>query len=172
MGLANWIALSVLTIVFAWGPTVALADDQAEPGLILREGEWVFDVKIRLPLQTAPNVQKIRTCQAGEPVTASGTLMPWAKEQGCKIRSPKVDGDKLSWKIRCRRDGQKSRGSGKFTADGDRAEGKATIKFEVAGQRMSIVTVWEAERVGDCPGSASAQPAPSSSPADSSVDAP
>jgi hypothetical protein len=81
--------------------------------------------------------------------------MPWAESQGCKIRSTKAVGDKLTWKLRCKKDGQKSRGNGEFEVDGDNAEGKARVNFEMAGRRMSVVTEWDANRVSDCPESKS-----------------
>jgi hypothetical protein len=141
--------IPVLLLALALGSSTALAEDSSEDGVRLREGLWVFDVRILMPMQTEPSVQKFKTCVESDPITAS-TLMPWAESQGCKIRSTKAVGDKLTWKLRCKKDGQKSRGSGEFEVDGDSAEGKARVNFEMAGQRMSVVTEWDANRVGGC----------------------
>jgi len=144
------IAIPVLLLVLALGSSPVLAEDSSEQGIQLAEGQWVFDVQVLMPMKTEPTHQRFKTCVTSDPITAS-TLMPWAESQGCKIRNSKAVGDKLTWKLRCRKDGQKSRGKGEFEVDGERAEGKARVNFEMGGRRLSIVTEWNAKRVGICP---------------------
>lgn len=140
---------AVLLIALASGASPALAGETPEAGIQLPEGQWLFEVQILMPMQTEPSVQRFKTCLTSDPVTAS-TLMPWAESQGCKIRNTKANGDKLTWKLRCRKDGQKSRGYGEFEVDGERAKGKARISFDMGGRRMAVTTAWDANRLGDC----------------------
>lgn len=153
MSKTNRTGILVLLLAALLTPTPLLAEEPSEEGIQLREGQWLFNVHIQMPMQSEPTVQKFKTCITSDPVTAS-TLMPWAESQGCKIRNTKVAGDRLTWKLRCRKSGQRSRGGGEFEVDGDRAEGKARINFEMGGRRMSVVTEWEAERLGECSGTA------------------
>lgn len=143
------ITIPVLLFALALGAAPVRAENPSEVGILLTEGLWIFDVQILMPMQTEPTLQRFKSCVMSDPITAS-TLMPWAESQGCKIRSSKVVGDKLTWKLRCKKDGQKSRGQGEFEVDGDSAEGKARVNFEMGGRRMSIVTKWDANRLGDC----------------------
>jgi hypothetical protein len=124
------------------------ADDQLK-GIRMTEGRWIFDVRIQMPMQAKPLLQKLQTCVADEPITAE-TLMPWAESQGCKIASVRVKENGLTWKLRCKVNGQRSKGSGEFNVDGDRGEGKARINFEMGGRRLAIVTKWDARHAGPC----------------------
>lgn len=141
--------ISLLLLASVLSSSPGWAEDPHEEGIVLTAGEWIFDVQIRMPMQTEPNVKRYRSCVTNDPITVS-TLMPWAEAQGCKIRGIKAVEDKLTWKLRCKMSGQKSRGRGKFTVDGDHAEGRASVDFEMGGRSLSIVTKWDAERVGDC----------------------
>jgi hypothetical protein len=147
LALRNTIPVLLLSIAFAASPV--LAADPSEEGLALMAGQWIFDVRVQMPMQAKPSTQTLKSCVTSEPITAE-TLMPWAEAQGCKIRSVKVRDNELSWKLRCKLNGQKSRGPGKFSVDGEEGEGKATVSFDAGGRRMSIVTRWDARRVGAC----------------------
>jgi hypothetical protein len=141
--------IPALLIAIASFSLPAIADDDAEKGIEMAAGRWIFDVQIQLPMQTEPASQKLQTCVTDEPITAE-TLMPWAESQGCKIRSVKAIENGLKWKLRCSVNGQKSRGNGEFTVEGDRGEGKARVNFEMGGRRMAVITKWEAIRLGEC----------------------
>jgi hypothetical protein len=117
---------------------------------MLAEGLWLFDVAVLMPMTTEPTTQTLRSCMTGEPLTAE-KLMPWAESQGCRIRGARVEENELSWKLSCRMNGQRSRGSGEFKIEGDTGVGEARVSFEMAGRRLSIQTDWEARRVGPCP---------------------
>jgi len=126
------------------------ADDATEAGIHLAKGLWIFDVSIRSPLQSAPASQKLKACVGDDPLTAE-KLMPWAESRGCKIRNVVAVEDGIKWKIRCNKNGQKSKGSGEFhLVSEQRGDGKSKIQFEMGGRRMSIVTKWKADRVGTC----------------------
>lgn len=144
-----WITISVLLLAMALSSSSVHAEDPPEKGIVLTPGQWIFDVEIRMPMQTVPTVERFRSCTTNDPITVS-TLMPWAESQGCKIRSVRAVEDKLTWKLRCKISGQTARGRGEFKADGDHAEGKASVHFEMGGRSLSIVTKWDAKRIGDC----------------------
>ncbi len=155
------IHLPVCLILLALCSAPAQADDGDKKGLVLEAGQWVFDVKIQMPMQTEPTTQVLQSCMTSEPITAE-TLMPWAEETGCKINGVKVKDDTLTWKLRCKLNDQRSRGKGEFSAKGRSGKGKARVNFEAGGRRMAIVTKWEARRVGDCPDAATTGPEPES----------
>jgi hypothetical protein len=141
--------IPVLLLLIGMGASPIVAADPSEEGIVLTAGQWIFDVRVQMPMQATPSMQTLQSCVTSDPITAE-TLMPWAEAQGCKIRGVKVRNNELSWKLRCKLNGQKSRGSGKFSVDGEKGEGKATVSFEAGGRRMSIVTRWDARRVGTC----------------------
>ena len=141
--------IPALLIAIASFSSPAIADDDAENGIQMAAGRWIFDVQIQMPMKTEPASQKLQTCVTDEPITAE-TLMPWAESQGCKIRSVKAIDNGLKWKLRCSVNGQKSRGKGEFTVDGDRGAGKARVNFEMGGRRMAVITKWDAIRLGEC----------------------
>ena len=143
------LVISVLLVLALLVPSFSLADDASEIGIPLREGLWVFDVQIRMPMQTSSSVQKTKACIGAEPLTAE-RLMPWAEKQGCRIQGVKEIENGIKWKLRCKISGQRARGSGEFTVEGERGKGKTRVNFEVAGQSMSISTKWDAVRVGPC----------------------
>jgi hypothetical protein len=127
----------------------APAETEIEPGIILTAGQWKFDVEIMMPMQPKPSRQSIKTCVTSDPITPSA-LMPWAEEQGCRIRGIKVEDNRLTWRIACKANGMDSKGRGKFESKGDHAEGEASIYFQLAGNRMEIETEWDAKRLGAC----------------------
>jgi hypothetical protein len=142
-------ALLALPVLLA-GALPGSAEEEQDPGLLLHEGMWQFDISVLLPLQTDYRHQTLQRCIDSEPITPSD-LMPWAEERSCKLKGIKVKADKLSWKITCNQSGQPpSRGRGEFKASGDSGVGKSRIDFEVAGQRQSIKTKWDAKRLRDC----------------------
>ncbi len=143
-------AISVLLVPILLGRPVAIADDAPEIGVQLAEGLWLFDISVRMPMQSSPTIQTMKACVGSEPLTAS-RLMPWAEKQGCKIRGVKEIENGIKWKLRCSVNGQKSKGKGEFTVVGEEGSGKARVNFEMAGQRMSITTKWDAKRLGSCP---------------------
>jgi hypothetical protein len=121
----------------------------AEEGLVLEPGQWKFDIAVRAPMQSEPSRQSVQSCLDGAPVGPS-TLMPWADEQGCKLKGIEVEENKLTWKIICNMNGQIARGKGEFESTGDNAKGKSKVSFETGGQRLSIKTEWAGERLGAC----------------------
>ena len=151
--------IPALLLAIASYSSPAIADDDAEKGIQMAAGRWIFDVQIQMPMQPEPASQKLQTCVTDEPITAE-TLMPWAESQGCRIRSVKAIDNGLKWKLRCSVNGQKSRGKGEFTVDGHRGEGKARVNFEMGGRRMAVITKWDAVRAGECSTESAAEPAP------------
>ena len=147
-----WLSFSILFVLAAFlSASLVEAKDTKQKGITLTPGQWLIDIEIQAPMQPKPTRRQAKTCVTDEPFTAE-SLMPWAEEQGCKIRGVKAVDNKLTWVLRCRRDGQRSKGRGEFTVDGDHGEGKAKINFEMAGKRMSLVSKWDAKRIGECSG--------------------
>ena len=137
----------LLFAAIAMGSSNASAAD--DDGIQMKPGTWIFDVRIQMPLQTEASEKRLQTCVTDEPITAED-LMPWAESQGCRIRSVKASENALTWKLKCKISGQRSRGRGSFEVDGDKGEGKTTVNFEMGGRRLSIITEWDAQHVGPC----------------------
>ena len=150
------ITIPVLVLTLMMGAYPVLAKDSPKEGIVLPEGLWLFDIQVRMPMQSKPSVQKFKSCITSDPLSAD-TLMPWAESQGCKIRSVKVVEDKLTWKLKCNQNGQKSRGRGEFNVDGDQGKGKASVSFEMGGRRLTIFTDISAARVGACSGASDSE---------------
>jgi hypothetical protein len=141
---------AIAPFLFLSSLLLAAAPALAEEGLVFDAGQWKFDISVRMPMQSEASHQSVQSCLGSDPVGPS-VLMPWADEQGCKIKGVEVEQNKLTWKLICNMDGQIARGKGEFESAGDRAKGKARINFEAGGQRLSIKTEWDGERLGECP---------------------
>ena len=134
-------------VVFVFAIQAGLA--QADDGLKLDPGQWEIAVEVVLPMQTEPTRQSFRSCMGEELVTPQ-TIMPWAEAQGCRIRKVKVEESTMEWKLSCKLNGERSRGSGSFTSHGETADGQAKVFVEMGGRRLAIITKWDARRVGEC----------------------
>jgi len=139
----------IALLLLAHGLLLAATPVLAEEGLVLDPGQWKFDISITMPLQPKPILQSVQSCMDGSPLGPS-ELMPWAEDQGCKIKGVKLKQNKLTWKLICSMNGQLARGRGEFEGIGDHAAGKSKVSFEIAGRRMTFKTEWDAERVGAC----------------------
>jgi hypothetical protein len=149
MSVTRWTTILVLLFSILVGSSSALAKDAPKEGLDIPPGMWLFDISVLMPMQSQATTQTVKSCVGDDPMTAD-TLMPWVEDQGCKIRSVRAVENKLTWKLRCKRDGQRSRGKGEFVLDGNRGAGKATVNFEMGGRTLTIRTNFTAARVGDC----------------------
>jgi len=149
MSQAHRIAILILLLSLGPGSSLTQAADDPKEGLVLPPGRWIFDISVRMPMQSKPAVQRLQSCVTDDPITPE-TLMPWAEERGCKMRSVKVVENRMTWILRCNLNGKRSRGKGEFEVDGDRAEGKASVRFEMGGRRLAIFTDFTAKRSGTC----------------------
>jgi hypothetical protein len=63
----------------------------------------------------------------------------------CKVSDYKVDGNKVSWTMKCTGD-QAMSGSGEFTYAGDTYDG--VVKMDMGGRSMAMK--YSGKRIGDC----------------------
>jgi hypothetical protein len=151
------ITILILLLSLGFGSSPAQAADDPKEGLVVPAGRWLFEISVRMPMQSKPTVQRLQSCVTDDPVTAE-TLMPWAEERGCKVRSVRVVENKMTWKLRCSQNGQKSRGKGEFEVDGDQGQGNASVSFEMGGRSLTIFTDFTAKRSGTCTAASTGDP--------------
>lgn len=107
-----------------------------------REGKWQITMKMEMegmPGQIPP--QTMTHC-----VTKEQAEHPeqWQKSRdtSCKILDSKMDGNKLSWKIKC----DKGSGEGEMTFGDGSYTGES--RMDVEGHKMTVHM--EGKRLGDC----------------------
>ena len=122
---------------------LAIAD---HPGV--HEGEWEFTRQMSIPgMPFQPPATTTKQC-----VGAKDMVPRPPKEQGdCEISSIKVDGNKVSWHVKCT--GKRSaEGDGQITYGKDSVEGSATFKMQHprSGQPIEATQTIKGRRIGDC----------------------
>ena len=115
-----------------------------------RDGKW--EVKIEMDMPGMPvNMPAMTTTQCVTPEEASDpqkAMPPQGRgggNQDCKISDYKVDGNKVSWSMKCEGK-QPMSGTGEFVYAADAYTGQ--MKMDMGGRGMSMK--YSGKRLGDC----------------------
>ncbi len=132
---------------------ISLTQMVAADGPSIKPGKWEFTTTVNFPMMPEPKVTTETKCVTEE--EASGDpLAAMVEEARCTVLNKKVDGNSVEFEIECEGDmGMKSRGKGKFTADGTTASGTMEMTVEMTkmgGKSMKMTQSWEGKRIGDC----------------------
>ena len=107
--------------------------------------------------RTNPMTMQLETVEETECITPEkakisvNTFTKDMKEGGsCNTLKDELKGKTLSIIVECTNEMGKSKISGEFTADGDKAHSKMKIEMNIHGQTMNMSMDSKAERVGDC----------------------
>jgi hypothetical protein len=136
------IALAVM-IIASLSPAGSVS---AEPNM--QDGMWEITMKTEMPgmpMEIPP--MKFSQCLTKK------DLVPQKKEpnEDCKMTDMKVDGNTVSWAVKCRMKDGTMDGSGKVTYKGSGFDGvmKAVMNSKDTG-RMEVTQRMSGRRIGDC----------------------
>ncbi|MGD2081475.1 MAG: DUF3617 domain-containing protein [Chromatiales bacterium] len=119
----------------------------ASAGPNMRPGLWETTVRTEMPGMPI----------AVPPVTTSSCVretevVPQTEQPGqeCEMTDQSVDGDRVSWQIRCNSQGTTMIGNGEITYAGDTYTGQVRMNMQQGGQSMQMTQSLEGRRLGDC----------------------
>ena len=113
-----------------------------------KPGNWQMTMEMdapNMPMKMPP--MTFTHCVTKEDVENPDRAVPKGRENSnCKVSDYKVDGNKVSWSMKC--EGKKPMsGNGEMTFEGDSYTG--WTKMHVDDQDMTVK--WSGKRLGDCP---------------------
>jgi hypothetical protein len=132
---------AILILVLATVPAGA-------EGLSIRPGLWETTTTIESAFMPAMPPRRSTECVRA----ADYDLDRMLSGQGdCRIIDQVVTGDTVTWQMTCATEGGPvASGDGELTSQGDRVEGRMTLRMEFQGKHMDTKTSWTGKRLGDC----------------------
>ena len=139
--------MKILTLLLAGSPGTVFA-----AGPDFKEGAW--DVSYRMEVVGMPFPMP--------PITARKTMcldknnyVPDNSQQGqeCKVSDQKVNGNTVTWTMRCRAQQRTIEGQGKITYKGDRYDGEMDAKLisdDNQGPAVGYKYIMQGQRLGAC----------------------
>lgn len=138
-------------MLFAGALTMALplagvaADSPQKPG------KWQITMEMEMtgmPMKMPPQV--ITKCVTAQDVKDPDKAVPKSQKGTCKVSDYKVEGNKVSWSVKCEGDNP-STGKGEITYAADSYEG--WMKISVMGpnnEKQDMTMKYHGKRLGDC----------------------
>jgi len=133
----TWICIALLAALPAFA---------AQPNV--HPGQWEATIKTEMPgmpMAIPPVTQ--RYCLRAE------DLVPKTQDPGqeCQLLEHTVDGDTVTWRVKCDSQGMKTSGTGKITYAGDTYKGRIDMTMQQGdAPAMSMIQTLEGRRVGEC----------------------
>ena len=112
-------------------------------GVDMKEGEWESSTEMTMEgMPMPPQASKSTYCLTREdPVPKS------EKDKDCKIVNQKVTGNKVSWRMECK----KAEGEGEITYRGSTYQGNFRMRMVEGGQTMNMNMKLAGKYLGPCP---------------------
>jgi hypothetical protein len=109
----------------------------------MQEGLWEITSEVKMPGMNLPPSTHTQCITKDD-------LVPQKTQPGqeCQMTDVKVNGNTVTWKMRCSGQGRDMTGTGQITYNGDRFSG--SMKMNMPGQAMKIITHMKGRRIGDC----------------------
>jgi hypothetical protein len=112
-------------------------------GVDMKEGDWEISYETTMVgMPMPPSVNKSTFCLTQEELVPKSD-----KEKDCKIVNRKVTGNKVSWRMECK----KGEGEGEISYRGTTYNGFFKMKMVEDGQTMNINTKLAGKYLGPCP---------------------
>jgi len=115
----------------------------AASGPDMNEGLWEITTTMKMQGMNMPSHTHTQCITKDD-------LVPRSSQPGqeCAISNYKVEGNTVSWTIRCSTQGGEMNGAGKITYRGDSFDG--TMNMIMPGSGAEVVTQMSGRRIGDC----------------------
>jgi hypothetical protein len=132
-------ALVSASLIFA---TTAIADR-----LPINPGLWESTTTNFNPMTGQQESQTNVECEVDNYFDPAATM---EQGQGCEIVESTLEGETLTFDVSCNVEGGQMNMHGKYTSDGDNAQGVMEMEISFNGQIFNSTGTWAAKRIGDC----------------------
>jgi hypothetical protein len=134
-------------VLLAIGALAAAPFAEAQK-LNMQDGLWEVSVKMEMPgMPAGAGAQTFRKCYTPADVQDASRTMP--KDDNCQASDVKVQGDTVSWTMRCKPP-QEMTGTGTMTYKGTSYAGRMNMAMKEGGQTMTMRQTISGKRVGPC----------------------
>ena len=123
----------------------SLSTSIAGSGPNMQEGKWEVTTRMEMPgMSTSMPAVTSTQCLTKK------DFVPQGSQQGqeCNITQTKVDGNTVTWTVKCSGQGGELTGTGRMTYSGSSFKG--TIEMTMTQPNMKMISHINGHRIGDC----------------------
>ena len=123
----------------------SLSTSIAGSGPNMQEGKWEVTTRMEMPgMSTSMPAVTSTQCLTKK------DFVPQGSQQGqeCNITKTKVDGNTVTWTVKCSGQGGELTGTGRMTYSGSSFKG--TIEMTMTQPNMKMISHINGHRIGDC----------------------
>ena len=123
----------------------SLSTSIASSGPNMEEGKWEVTTRMEMPGMSI-SMPEVTSTQC----LTKKDFVPQGSQQGqeCKITKTKVDGNTVTWTVKCSGQGGEVTGTGKMTYRGSSFKGK--IEMTMVQSNTKMIRHINGHRIGDC----------------------
>lgn len=123
----------------------SLSTSIAGSGPNMQEGKWEVTTRMEMPGMSI-SMPEVTSTQC----LTKKDFVPQGSQQGqeCKITKTKVDGNTVTWTVKCSGQGGEVTGTGKMTYRGSSFKGK--IEMTMVQSNTKMISHINGHRIGDC----------------------
>ena len=123
----------------------SLSTSIAASGPNMQEGKWEVTTRMEMPGMSM-SMPAVTSTQC----LTKKDFVPQGSQQGqeCKVTNTKVDGDTVTWTVKCSGQGGEMTGTGRMTYSGSSFKG--TIEITMTQSNMKMISHMTGHRIGDC----------------------
>lgn len=123
----------------------SLSTSIAGSGPNMQEGKWEVTTRMEMPGMSI-SMPEVTSTQC----LTKKDFVPQGSQQGqeCKVTETKVDGNAVTWTVKCSGQGGEVTGNGKMIYSGSSFKG--TIKMTMVQSNTKMISHIKGHRIGDC----------------------
>lgn len=123
----------------------SLSTSIAGSGPNMQEGKWEVTTRMEMPGMSI-SMPEVTSTQC----LTTKDFVPQGSQQGqeCKITKTKVDGNTVTWTVKCSGQGVEMTGTGRMKYSGSSFKG--TIKMTMVQSNTKMISHIKGHRIGDC----------------------
>jgi hypothetical protein len=123
----------------------SLSTSIAGSGPNMQEGKWEVTTRMEMPGMSISMPEATST-----QCLTKKDFVPQGSQQGqeCKITKTKVDGNTVTWTVKCSGQGGEMTGTGRMTYSGSSFKG--TIEMTMVQSNTKMISHINGHRIGDC----------------------
>jgi hypothetical protein len=131
----------VISVVLLASLSISIAGS----GPNMQEGKWEVTTRMEMPGMSI-SMPEVTSTQC----LTKKDFVPRGSQQGqeCKITETKVDGNTVTWAVKCSGQGGEVTGTGKMTYSGSSFKG--TIEMTMVQSNTKMISHINGHRIGDC----------------------
>ena len=115
--------------------------------LAINPGMWETTMTRTNPMAGGPVTETNTECVKETKFDPSSML---EGTEGCQLVDESLDGNRLSFKMKCAMQGSQTLIDGSFQTDGQTGQGNMDLEISAGGVNMRMNMNWIANRLGDC----------------------